>query len=89
MAARLKKGDIVVVISGNDRHRPGSDINEHSGQILAVDHVKSRVVVEGINVRQISKRRSAQDGAGGFDSRECPIHISNVMLKSRYDAKHG
>jgi large subunit ribosomal protein L24 len=89
MAAKLKKGDVVVVIAGNDKRRSGSDIAEHSGAILAVDHGKSQVVVEGINVRQITKRRTAQDGAGGFDSRECPIHISNVMLKSRYDAKHG
>lgn len=85
MKRRIKKEDIVVVIAGSQRSSGG---NVTSGRVIAVDHDKGRVLVEGVNVRQVSRKRTGQ-GTGGFDHRECPIHISNVMLKERYDERRG
>ena len=85
--SKIKKGDTVIVISGNDAHH--EDINERCGQVLDIDRKNNRVVVEGINVRQVTKKRSMQDTSGGFDSRECSIHLSNVMLKERWDARRA
>lgn len=71
MASRVRKGDLVAVMSGNDRGK--------RGRVLRVIHEKSRVVVEGVNVRFKHLRRSQENPKGGRVRREMPIHLSNVM----------
>lgn len=71
MAARIKKGDMVVVIAGADRKR--------SGRVLRVLTDKNRVVVEGINRVWKHVRPSQRYPQGGRIQKEAPIHVSNVM----------
>jgi large subunit ribosomal protein L24 len=70
-AAKIKKGDQVVVITGKNRRARGA--------VLSVDRNKARVTVERVNVMVKHKKPSAT-GAGGRIERENPIAISNVML---------
>ena len=77
MAAKIKKGDKVVVIAGKDKGK--------QGDVLQVIVAESRVVVSGINV---AKRHTKAQGAneGGIIPKNMPIHISNVQLR---DPKTG
>ncbi len=69
---KLKKGDIVQVISGNDKGA--------TGRILEVYASKMRVLVEGVNVHKKHEKPNQQNQKGGIVSKEMPIHYSNVML---------
>lgn len=69
---KIMKGDRVKVIRGNYRDMEGS--------VLEVYPEKSRVRVEGVNMRKRHTRPSQADPDGGIISFEAPIHISNVML---------
>ena len=71
MAARIRKGDIVVVISGKDKGKPA-----RSPRILAED---DRVVVEGINLVKRHTRPTPRNPQGGIIEREQPIHACKVM----------
>ena len=73
--AKIKKGDLVVVISGRDKGR--------EGRVLEVLTQTQRVVVEG--VQRVTKHVKAGQSVrgtrtGGIETVEAPIHISNVML---------
>jgi large subunit ribosomal protein L24 len=70
--SRLKKGDRVKVMRGNERDKEGT--------ILRVDREKNRVVVEGLNLRKRHMKPSQQNPEGGIVSFEAPIAASNVML---------
>jgi large subunit ribosomal protein L24 len=73
--AKIKKGDLVVVISGLDRGQ--------QGRVLEVLTESQRVVVEGVQrVTKHVKVGQSQRGTrtGGIETVEAPIHISNVML---------
>ena len=70
MAARIKKGDKVIVLTGKDKGR--------SGQVLKSIPTEDRVVVEGINVMARHTKPSASDPQGGIKRIEAPIHVSNV-----------
>lgn len=72
MKLKLKKGDIVQVIAGNDRSAVG--------RILAIYPDKMKVLVEGVNVRKRHTRPTQQNPKGGIISKEMPIHYSNVMI---------
>ena len=72
MALRLKKGDRVMVLRGNERGKEGT--------ILRIDREKNRVVVEGLNLRKRHMKPSQQNPEGGIISFEAPIAASNVML---------
>ena len=78
MAAKIRSGDTVQVISGKDAGK--------QGRVLRVDPKKSRVFVEGLNVVKRHQRpRSLKDTqrggkVGGVIEKEGPIHISNVMV---------
>lgn len=72
----VKKDDMVVLLSGVDKGK--------SGRILSVDRKKNRVLVEGVNVRQQTMRRTPSNPQGGLAEKECPVHISNVMLESMF-----
>lgn len=76
-ASKIKKNDVVVVISGADKGR--------RGRVLRMIRDKARVVVEGVNVRKKTMRRSQAHPQGGINELPCPIHISNVMPETRYD----
>jgi large subunit ribosomal protein L24 len=71
MAARVRKDDIVEVISGEHRGA--------RGKVLRVDSDKERVVVEGVNMVYRHVRKSRKHPQGGRIQKEAPIHASNVM----------
>lgn len=71
MARRVRKGDIVAVISGDDRGK--------RGRVLRVLRAADRVIVEGVNVVYKHLRRSQDHPQGGRIRREAPLHMSNVM----------
>jgi large subunit ribosomal protein L24 len=77
MAAKLKKGDHVVVLSGRDKGK--------EGDILRVVPSDGRAFVSGVNlvIRHTSQTQSAQ---GGRLSKEAPIYLSNLAL---VDPKDG
>ena len=80
-SARIKKGDVVYVITGSDKGK--------SGKVLKVFPKKNRVTVEGINVHKKAYRRSQARPNGGIDNIELPIDMSNVMAEERYQARKG
>jgi len=71
MAAKLKKGDKVVVIAGKDKGR--------NGEITRVLPADGKAVVSGVNVAIRHTKQSAQ-GQGGRIAKELPIEISNLAL---------
>lgn len=66
----VKKNDNVLVICGNDKGK--------SGKILKVFTQKSRVIVEGVNIRKRHMRPTQSRPQGAIIEREFPIHVSNV-----------
>ena len=80
----VKKNDMVVVLSGEDKGK--------SGKVLATFPGKNRVLVEGVNVIKKALRKSQDNPKGGIITKEGAIHISKVMKQERYEArrkKHG
>ena len=69
--ARIKKGDTVVVISG--------DSSGQTGEVQRVDARREKVVVKGVNLVKKAVRRSQLTPEGGFIDIEAPLHISKVM----------
>ena len=78
MAAKIKKGDTVVVIAGSNKGA--------KGEVLKVIPDENRVVVRGVNVVQRHQKPSQVD-AGGLKRFEAPIHVSNVALADPRDGK--
>lgn len=72
MAAKIKKGDKVIVLAGRDR---GAE-----GEVITVMPKEDRVVVRGVNLVK-KHQRQTQTQEGGIITREAPIHVSNVALK--------
>ena len=72
MAAKIKKGDRVVVLTGKDKGR--------QGEVLRVLPKESRVVVQGLNIVQRHTRPTQFDPQGGIKNKEAPIHVSNVAI---------
>ena len=68
---RIKKGDEVVAISGVNAGK--------TGKVLFVDSEQGRAIVEGINVKKKTVRRSQDNPQGGITDREAPIALSNLM----------
>ncbi len=71
MAARIRKGDNVLVIAGRDKGK--------TGEVLRVLPTESRAVVRGVNVVRKHQRQTAS-AQGGIITKELPIHISNIAL---------
>lgn len=69
---RVKKGDLVRVISGNDKGK--------EGKILKVFPKTGRVIIEKINLIKRHTRATQTNPQGGIVEKEAPIHASNVML---------
>jgi large subunit ribosomal protein L24 len=78
MAAKIKKGDKVVVLTGRDKGR--------SGEVIAVRPAEGRALVRGINmVKRHQRQTAAQEG--GIISKEGPVHLSNLALADPKDGK--
>lgn len=69
---KVKKGDQVIVIAGNDKGK--------TGEVKQIDRAKNRVLVEGVNVRWKHRKPSKQNPQGERVELEFPVHASNVML---------
>ena len=78
MAAKIKKGDKVVVLTGRDQGR--------SGEVVQVMPTEGRALVRGVN---IVKRHTRQSGTqeGGIISKEAPIQLSNIAIADPKDGK--
>ena len=72
MAAKIKKGDRVVVLTGRDKGREGA--------VTKVFPKEQRVLVAGLNMVQRHTRPSQADPQGGIKNKEAPIHLSNVAV---------
>ncbi len=72
MAAKIKSGDRVVILSGRDKGK--------SGRVTKVMPKDARVVVEGINMVQRHTKASQADPQGGIKHKEAPLHVSNVAI---------
>jgi large subunit ribosomal protein L24 len=71
MAARIRTGDTVVIISGKDKGK--------TGKVMRVLREDDRVVVEGINLVKRHTRPSPRNTSGGIIEREQPLHACKVM----------
>ncbi len=78
-AAKIKKGDSVVVLSGKDKGQTGT--------VRTVTPKDSKVVVEGVNITARHRKPSQENPQGGIDRREAPMHISKVALADPKDGK--
>ncbi len=72
MAAKIKKGDQVVILTGKDKGRQGA--------VLQVLPKEQRVVVSGLNMVQRHTRPSQLDPQGGIKHKEASLHLSNVAV---------
>ena len=78
MAAKVKKGDRVEVLSGRDKGK--------QGEVTKVMPAERRVIVSGVNVVTRHQKPSQFD-QGGIKRFEAPIHVSNVALLDPKDGK--
>jgi large subunit ribosomal protein L24 len=84
MAARIRKGDTVVVISGAEKGR--------RGEVLSVLPKAQRALVQGVNVATKHVKAKGMGQPGGIVEAEATIHLSNLMLidpKSERPTKVG
>ncbi len=72
MAAKIKKGDRVMLLTGKDKGR--------TGNVTKVMPKDSRVVVSGLNMVQRHTRPSQGDPQGGIKHKEASVHVSNVAV---------
>ncbi|MDX9907957.1 MAG: 50S ribosomal protein L24 [Mariniphaga sp.] len=68
----IKKGDTVIVISGNYRGQ--------KGRVLEIVRKTDKAIVEGVNMIKKHSRPTTDYPQGGIIEKEAPIHISNLML---------
>lgn len=78
MAAKFRKGDRVVVLTGRDKGK--------QGEVLVMMPKEERAIVRGVNVVRKHQRQSAQS-QGGIISKEAPIHVSNLAHEDPSDGK--
>jgi len=78
MAAKIRKGDRVVVLTGRDKGR--------TGEVVEVNPAAARALVRGINVVKRHQRQSPQQ-EGGIISKELPVHLSNIAIADPKDGK--
>ena len=72
MAARIRKGDTVVVITGSDKGK--------RGEVLSVAPKDGRAVVQGVNIAKRHTKPQGVNQPGGIIEREATIHLSNLAL---------
>ena len=78
MAAKIRKGDKVVVITGRDKGR--------SGEVIEIRTAQGRALVRGVNMVKRHQKQTAQQD-GGIISKESSIHLSNLALADPKDGK--
>jgi large subunit ribosomal protein L24 len=78
MAAKIRKGDKVVVIAGRDKGR--------TGEVIEVNPTAGRALVRGVNLVKRHQRQTAQQ-QGGIISKELPVHLSNIAIADPRDGK--
>jgi large subunit ribosomal protein L24 len=78
MAARIRKGDKVVVLTGRDKGR--------TGEVIQVMRDEDRALVRGIHMAKRHQRQTAAQ-EGGIISKETPIHLSNLAIADPKDGK--
>ncbi len=78
MAAKIKKGDKVIVLAGRDKGR--------SGEVIEVRPSESRALVRGVNMVRRHQRQTAAL-QGGIISKEAPVHLSNLAIADPKDGK--
>lgn len=78
MAAKIRKGDKVVVLAGRDKGR--------TGEVIAVRPSEGRALVRGVNLVKRHQKQSANQ-EGGIISKESPIHLSNIAIADPKDGK--
>jgi large subunit ribosomal protein L24 len=72
MAAKIKKGDRVIVLTGKDKGK--------TGNVTRVIPKEDRLVVGGINMVQRHTKPTQGDPQGGIKNKEAPLHVSNVAI---------
>jgi large subunit ribosomal protein L24 len=72
MAARIKKGDKVLVTTGSDKGK--------RGEVLRVIPTENRAVVQGVNVAKHHQKATRYNEQSGIISVEAPVHLSNLAL---------
>ena len=71
-AAKIRKGDTVVILSGKDKGK--------TGEVIRSMPKESKVVVSGVNVHARHRKPTQQSPQGGIERTEAPLHISNVAI---------
>jgi len=77
-AAKIRKGDTVVVLSGKDKGR--------TGEVVKAMPKDGKVIVSGVNVHARHRKPSQQSPQGGIERKEAPLHMSKVAIA---DPKSG
>jgi large subunit ribosomal protein L24 len=78
MAAKIRKGDKVVVLTGRDKGR--------TGEVLEVRPAEGRALVRGVNIVKRHQRQTTQQ-QGGIISKESPVQLSNLAIADPKDSK--
>ncbi len=78
MAAKIRKGDKVIVLAGRDKGR--------TGEVIEVRPGVERALVRGVNLVKRHQKQSAQ-AEGGIISKEATVHLSNLALADPKDGK--
>jgi large subunit ribosomal protein L24 len=78
-AAKIRKGDKVVVLSGRDKGK--------TGEITAAMPKDGKVVVSGVNIATRHKKATQENPQGGLERREAPMHVSKVAIVDPKDGK--
>jgi large subunit ribosomal protein L24 len=78
MAAKIRKGDKVVVLTGRDKGR--------TGEVIAVRPAEGRALVRGVNLVKRHQKQSATQ-EGGIISKEASVHLSNIAIADPKDGK--
>jgi large subunit ribosomal protein L24 len=74
MAAKIKKGDKVVILAGKDKGK--------TGEVIQVIPDESRAIVQGINLVRRHTRQTASQDAGIY-TKPAPIHLSNIAVADK------
>ena len=79
MAAKIKKGDKVVVLTGRDKGK--------RGEVRSINPTEGRAIVEGVNMVKRHTKPSAQNAEGGIIPKEATIDLSNIAIADPKDGK--
>ena len=71
-AAKIRKGDTVVILAGKDKGK--------TGEVIRSMPKESKVIVKDLNVHARHRKPTQQSPQGGIERKEAPLHISNVAI---------